>query len=399
MNRVGTTSEQIQQQPFSFPTAQTIFNEDTSFAGTWRWNGTRARDAPAASGLFLLAHNIIVFIAPEILQDPQNCRYNRATDMYSFGMVLWEIVSDGAIPFQDVKFDFEVRDRVLMEERPPILPTQKCPDMFSTLIAQCWAHEPSQRPTAVQAANILNALSETLEKENERHLDSSAEISASSIFSSLRGSLLTGRSGRGSMQSVRNFFRGKFSATGSNRSGYEDSFLPSYTSSIASSTDASSPENNSSRSNFSNSGASFASRKRALSRGGTRLASLNEYDHLESPVSVVTTPSPVEAIMSPIMEFPVDAILENNTIYDVMGGDSGRGRTSYVTESKPTQHLIRLYEPDANADIIVSTNNGTVADRNDLEGGELLSSGKRQQAQANATTPDSPVMHGMFAYL
>eukprot|EP00644_Phytophthora_capsici_P008255 jgi/Phyca11/114321/e_gw1.26.48.1 len=44
-----------------------VSDELTSFAGTWRWN------------------------APEILQDPHNCRYSRATDMYSFGMVLWEI--------------------------------------------------------------------------------------------------------------------------------------------------------------------------------------------------------------------------------------------------------------------------------------------------------------------
>ncbi|ETL36439.1 hypothetical protein L916_11576 [Phytophthora nicotianae] len=48
----------------------------TTFAGTWRWN------------------------APEIMKNPNECRFNRETDMCSFGVVQWGILTNGAAPFR-----------------------------------------------------------------------------------------------------------------------------------------------------------------------------------------------------------------------------------------------------------------------------------------------------------
>ncbi|RLN95285.1 hypothetical protein BBJ28_00011835 [Nothophytophthora sp. Chile5] len=171
-----------------------ISDELTSFAGTWRWN------------------------APEILQDPHNCRYSRATDMYSFGMVLWEIASDGAVPFSDTKFDFEVREKVLVEQRPPINPGQRCPPRFAELLAQCWAQNASHRPSAPQAAETLSAILDGMAKDSHEFA-TAASVTASeytnSIFSSLRGddgaSDLEHRPSSMLGARLTNLFRGRFS--------------------------------------------------------------------------------------------------------------------------------------------------------------------------------------------
>lgn len=64
--------------------------------------------------------------------EPHNCRHSRATDMHSFDMALWEIGTDGTVPFNDMQLDFEVR-----EEWPPINPAHRCPEMFPALITKC----------------------------------------------------------------------------------------------------------------------------------------------------------------------------------------------------------------------------------------------------------------------
>ncbi|KAF4324070.1 hypothetical protein BBO99_00002321 [Phytophthora kernoviae] len=175
-----------------------ISDELTSFAGTWRWN------------------------APEILQDPHNCRYSRATDMYSFGMVLWEIASDGAVPFSDTKFDFEVREKVLVEQRPPINPGSRCPQRFAQLIEECWAQNPSHRPSAPEAAETLNTILDNMSKYSN-DFGTLTSISGSeytnSIFSSLRSgdstSDLDHRPSSFLGQRITNLFRGRFSARSS----------------------------------------------------------------------------------------------------------------------------------------------------------------------------------------
>jgi serine/threonine protein kinase len=185
-----------------------VSDELTSFAGTWRWN------------------------APEILQDPHNCRYSRATDMYSFGMVLWEIASDGAVPFSDTKFDFEVREKVLVEQRPPINPGQRCPQRFAQLIEECWAQKASTRPSAPQAAEILQTILDNMSKDSN-DFATMASVSGSeytnSIFSSLRNgdgsSDLDHRPSSFLGQRITNFFRGRFSARSSgSSSGFSEEY-------------------------------------------------------------------------------------------------------------------------------------------------------------------------------
>ncbi|KAG7386391.1 hypothetical protein PHYPSEUDO_000320 [Phytophthora pseudosyringae] len=283
-----------------------VSDELTSFAGTWRWN------------------------APEILQDPHNCRYSRATDMYSFGMVLWEIASDGAVPFSDTKFDFEVREKVLVEQRPPINPGQRCPRRFAQLIEECWAQNAALRPSAPQAAEILNTILDNMSKDSN-DFATMASVSGSeytnSIFSSLRNgdgcSDLDHRPSSFLGQRITNFFRGRFSARSSSSSAMSEEYhdhqdneqFYKFTSPYAG------PENISvlgargsaaveySPANYETSGLPIVGLPSDSRRGdglvGGRLSSLDEYDfEMEgnpSDVSTTYSRSPSEGVSSSML--------------------------------------------------------------------------------------------------
>ncbi|GLE11282.1 hypothetical protein PINS_up023648 [Pythium insidiosum] len=289
----------------------------TSFAGTWRWN------------------------APEILKDPMNCRYSRSTDMYSFGMVLWEILSDGAIPFNAVRFDFEVRELVINSQRPQIKPSKGCPDTFVNLLLQCWAQNPSARPTAAQAAaelaSILEYMGGTKSALPADSMDSSFDPSG--VFSIYSRNTERGRSTFASR--ITNLFRGGGSSVASSllgsstrgqRGGRRGIGLSS--ASLSSSVDFRDDSNKfsmlgSPSSQFSNSTSSSTSsgsigglgfglgtstRRRGFSRENP-LPSLHEYDYDMEPNpsdSSTAALSPADsALMSPIVELPMDAMLED----------------------------------------------------------------------------------------
>ncbi|XP_065187575.1 uncharacterized protein LOC135818160 [Sycon ciliatum] len=90
--------------------------------------------------------------APETLSER---KFNCATDVYSFGIVLWEIFSR-QIPFQDTKDFCEIRDRVIAGHRPD-LPV-RMPYAYRTLVEKCWHEEALERPTFETTVTVLEAM-------------------------------------------------------------------------------------------------------------------------------------------------------------------------------------------------------------------------------------------------
>lgn len=128
----------------------------TTFAGTWRWN------------------------APEVMKNPNECRFNRATDVYSFGVALWEILTNGSIPFSDIAFDHQVRNLVANGERPRFPPgaLRRAPPEFVELIKKCWHQKADRRPSAQEIMLSLGSLEFSLS-----NADSSARGMSRQAFS------------------------------------------------------------------------------------------------------------------------------------------------------------------------------------------------------------------------
>ncbi|XP_061450142.1 mixed lineage kinase domain-like protein [Rhineura floridana] len=97
------------------------------------------------------------YICPEGLLSVDH-QYNLASEIYSFGIVLWEIAT-GKIPFAGCTSK-EIRDRVCNKEQEPL--GDDCPSYLRDVINQCRDFNPSRRPTAEAIVNqlLLPSLSE-----------------------------------------------------------------------------------------------------------------------------------------------------------------------------------------------------------------------------------------------
>ncbi|XP_039116409.1 serine/threonine/tyrosine-protein kinase HT1-like [Dioscorea cayenensis subsp. rotundata] len=89
------------------------------------------------------------WMAPEMIKHKS---YGRKVDVYSFGLLLWEMVT-GTIPYQDmtpIQAAFAVVDKNLR----PVIPCD-CPAELGCLIKQCWALQPEKRPEFWQIVKVL----------------------------------------------------------------------------------------------------------------------------------------------------------------------------------------------------------------------------------------------------
>uniref|UniRef100_A0A8C4RLG8 Serine/threonine-protein kinase receptor n=2 Tax=Erpetoichthys calabaricus TaxID=27687 RepID=A0A8C4RLG8_ERPCA len=121
------------------------------------------------------------YMPPEVLDESLN-RYHFQSyimaDMYSFGLILWEIarrcVSGGIVeeyqlPYhQLVPFDpsyEDMREVVCLKRLRPIFPNRwssdECLRQMGKLMAECWAHNPASRLTALRVKKTLAKMSES----------------------------------------------------------------------------------------------------------------------------------------------------------------------------------------------------------------------------------------------
>lgn len=84
--------------------------------------------------------------------------YNTAADVFSYGMVLWE-VSTRVRPYDGHPLRKKVMELLAQVAynglRPAIPPT--VPPSLAALIKSCWETDPTRRPTLLQIKSILAA--------------------------------------------------------------------------------------------------------------------------------------------------------------------------------------------------------------------------------------------------
>ncbi len=80
-------------------------------------------------------------------------RFTAASDVWMFGVCVWEILMLGVKPFQGVK-NSEVIGRLESGDRLPLPPT--CPPRLGDALERCWAYEPSKRPGFRELKGVLH---------------------------------------------------------------------------------------------------------------------------------------------------------------------------------------------------------------------------------------------------
>ena len=121
----------------------------------------------------------VLWSAPELFR--RGAKATIFSDMYSLGMVLWELASR-KIPFADAENPMIAMDWVKSGEKEVI--PEETPKEFKQLIESCWDKEPSKRPTADKVAQSLNGL---LQEHKADEKSSSPQVNSPSSPKSVQG--------------------------------------------------------------------------------------------------------------------------------------------------------------------------------------------------------------------
>jgi serine/threonine-protein kinase CTR1 len=93
-------------------------------------------------------------------------RYNAKSDVYSFAILLWEMLSL-AKPYGGMDGN-EVKENVASKGLRPKIP-KEWPTQIRMLLKYGWARRPDERPTMAQIKDTLEKMLVALASESSRH--------------------------------------------------------------------------------------------------------------------------------------------------------------------------------------------------------------------------------------
>uniref|UniRef100_A0A8C7M7U3 Ephrin type-A receptor 10 n=1 Tax=Oncorhynchus kisutch TaxID=8019 RepID=A0A8C7M7U3_ONCKI len=101
--------------------------------------------------------SVVLWTAPEAIQYH---RYSSASDVWSFGIVMWEVMSYGERPYWDMGNQDVIK---AIEDGFRLPAPMNCPPHLHQLMLDCWQKERTERPTFSQ---IHSALSKSIRSPN-----------------------------------------------------------------------------------------------------------------------------------------------------------------------------------------------------------------------------------------
>src|SRR5690606_16467255 len=78
--------------------------------------------------------------------------YSFKSDVWSFGIVLWELFSFGKVPYPGMS-NAEAAENVLKGYRMPC--PENCPNEIYVLMEQCWLSDPIDRPYFKASSQLM----------------------------------------------------------------------------------------------------------------------------------------------------------------------------------------------------------------------------------------------------
>ncbi|EXX68656.1 Cla4p [Rhizophagus irregularis DAOM 197198w] len=118
-------------------------------------------------------YGVLPYMAPEILRGYQ---YTKAADIYSFGIIMNEFLSE-EIPFNDIPHDDFLAIKICKGLRPTI--STDIPKLFADLIIKCWNAEIKNRPTTKELYQLLRKWHDEIkdiEYSDDEDIEDSEEI-------------------------------------------------------------------------------------------------------------------------------------------------------------------------------------------------------------------------------
>ncbi len=109
--------------------------------------------------------------------------FSQKSDVWSFGIVLWEIFSFGAEPYMELANN-QILDFLTRGER--LAKPDNCPDEVYELMCKCWNENSSNRPSFLELGRLLLKMGSPKVKLDEIYTDhSDTTVSASDVSMSI----------------------------------------------------------------------------------------------------------------------------------------------------------------------------------------------------------------------
>ncbi|XP_065203142.1 fibroblast growth factor receptor 2-like [Planococcus citri] len=128
----------------------------------------------------------VKWMAPETLFDN---KYSIKSDVWSYGVLLWEIMTHGDNPYPSVKTLLGML-RVLNENRRLEKPPNASTDVYN-LMLDCWKYEPGQRPNFLTIVERITELLTNAEVVNESSDESDLQSTISTTTPTVLDKLIT----------------------------------------------------------------------------------------------------------------------------------------------------------------------------------------------------------------
>ncbi|XP_008848433.1 ephrin type-A receptor 10 isoform X2 [Nannospalax galili] len=114
--------------------------------------GRGPRDRAEAVYTTMTGRSPALWAAPETLQFGH---FSSASDVWSFGVVMWEVMAFGERPYWDMSGQDVIK---AVEDGFRLPPPRNCPSPLHRLMLDCWQKDPGERPRFSQIHNILSKM-------------------------------------------------------------------------------------------------------------------------------------------------------------------------------------------------------------------------------------------------